>query len=496
MTEELRADVVIVGSGMGGGTLAWALAERGVDVLVVERGERLPREAANWSPEEVFAARRYKPDETWLDDAGREFHPGVHYVVGGNTKVYGASLPRLRVRDFERTDYPEGVSPAWPFAYADLEPYYADAERRFLVHGATGEDPTEPWRSAPFPFPALAHEPYVEETAARLRAHGLHPSPTAMGIDLRPGGACIRCATCDGFPCRLGAKADAETCGIDPALRLGARLVTGVRAERIDVRGGRAVAVTGVRAHAGGALEPVRIEGGTFVLAAGAVNSAALWLRSGIPDASGMAGRNYMVHHNTHLACVDPRRRNDVVFQKTFAVNDWYDDLGDGLPGGTVQLIGKVQGSMMATHATRVPKPLLDRIAARSLECLVMSEDTPSPANRVTLNDDGRIVITWQRYNYGRHEALLARARQALRSAGYAAIFEQRFGIEMNSHMCGTLAAGDDPATSVVDGLGRAHAIANLRVADASAFPSSGAQNPALTIAAMALRMAAEADWA
>lgn len=492
------ASVVIVGSGMGGGTLAWGLAERGIDVLVVERGDYLPRESENWSPEAVFVQRRYKPTETWLDDDGNSFSPGVHYVVGGNTKVYGSSLPRLREEDFEETVYPVGVSPAWPFRYSDIEPYYSRIETLFRVHGTTGEDPSEPWRSSAFPYPALEHEPYVAETITRLRAQGLHPSSTAMGIDLRPGGSCIRCGTCDGFPCRLGAKSDAETCGLEPAMATGhVRLLTGARVQRVISERDRVVAIEGEREG-----EPFRITGGAFVIAAGAANSASLLLRSasddhpkGLANSSGLVGRNYMVHNNTHIAAVDPRRRNDVVFQKTVAINDFYRDLGDGYPGGTIQLIGKVQGSMMKTHATKVPRAALDRIAGRSIEWLVMSEDLPSPHNRITVDANGRIQVSWRRTNYDRHEKLLARAKKVLRRAGYVGIFEQRFDIALNSHMCGTAVAGSDPTTSVLDPWCRSHDVPNLFVVDSSFFPSSGAQNPALTIGAQALRVAAEVDW-
>lgn len=493
------ARVVIVGSGMGGGTLAWGLAQRGIDTLVLERGGVLPREAQNWSPEAVFTQRRYKPAETWLDDDGGEFHPGVHYVVGGNSKVYGAALPRFRERDFGRTEYPSGASPAWPFTYADLEPYYVQAESLYRVHGSTGLDPSEPWRSRPYPFPALPHEPYVQETLERLAAQGLHPSSTAMGIDLRPGGACVRCQTCDGFPCRLGAKSDSETCALGPALAGGSvRLLTDARVTRIELGpDGRVARLVGECAG-----EPMVVEGATFVVSAGAANSAALLLASrtpehptGLANSSGLVGRNYMVHNNTHIATIDPRRPNDVVFQKTLCVNDFYDDLGDGYPGGALQAIGKVQGSMMKTHATRVPRKVLDRMAGRSMEWVVMTEDTPSVHNRVTVDQDGRIRISWRRTNYDRHEAFLARVRSVLKKAGYTAIFEQRFTIDMNSHMCGTAVAGTDPATSVLDPWCRSHDIANLLVVDSAFFPSSAAQNPALTIAAQALRVAAETDW-
>ena len=492
------ASVVIVGSGMGGGTLAWGLAQRGIDVLVVERGDYLPQEKENWSPEAVFVQRRYKPGEMWVDDDGREFSPGVHYVVGGNTRVYGSSLPRLREQDFERTEYPSGVSPAWPFRYADIEPYYTQIEELFRVHGTTGEDPSEPWRSAPFPYPALEHEPYVAETIRRLRDQGVHPSSTAMGIDLRPGGSCIRCSTCDGFPCRLGAKSDAQTCGIDPAVATGhVRVLTKSKVDRLVTEKSRVVAVEGIREG-----EPFRITGGAFVVSGGAANSAALLLRSvsdeqpkGLANSTGLVGRNYMVHNNTHIAAVDPRRKNDVVFQKTVAINDFYRDMGDGYPGGTIQLIGKVQGSMMKTHATKVPLPVLNRIADRSIEWLVMSEDLPSPHNRVSVDGDGRIQVSWRRTNYDRHELLLARAKQLLRKSGYVGIAEQRFDIALNSHMCGTVVAGTDPSSSVLDPWCRSHDVSNLFVVDSSFFPSSGAQNPALTIGAQALRVAAEVDW-
>lgn len=497
-----RATVAIIGSGIGGSTLAWGLAQRGIDVLVLERGGRLPREQENWSPEAVFAERRYRPEETWRDERGRTFSPGVHYLVGGNTKVYGSSLPRLREQDFAQTAYPSGISPAWPITYADLEPYYCQAETLYRVHGTTGEDPSEPWRSQPYPFPAMTHEPYVLQTMARLQAQGLHPSSTAMGVDLGPGGSCIRCRTCDGFPCRVDAKSDAEVCALEPAMATGrVRLLTNAYVHSLRTAGHPDDRVTEALAEVDG--ETVRIEAAIFVVSAGAANSAALLLRSrsdrwptGLGNGTDLLGRNYMVHNNTHLAAVDPRRVNDVVFAKTIAVNDRYLDFGDGHPGGTLQAIGKVQGVMMKTHATRVPLPILNRIAGRSSEWLVMSEDLPSTSNRVLVDADGGIRIHWQRTNYDRHELLLHWARGVLRRAGYAAIFEQRFSIGLNSHMCGTAVAGTDPSSSVLDPWCRMHEVPNCFVVDSSFFPSSGAQNPALTIAAQALRVAAEVDLA
>jgi choline dehydrogenase-like flavoprotein len=489
----LNADVVIVGSGMGGGTTAHALARRGVDVLVLERGERLPREAENWSPRAVFAGRRYKPKEQWLDGDGHSFAPGVHYVVGGNTKVYGASLPRFREQDFEAVEHEDGISPAWPFSYADLEPYYGEAEQMYAVHGTTGEDPTEPWRSTAFPYPALVHEPYIAELAERLRAEGVSPSSNAMGVDRRDGGLCIRCGTCDGFPCKLGAKSDAETCGIEPALATGnARLAPGTRVRRIVAAGRR---VDHLVAEDGDG--EVRVTGAKFVLAAGAVNSAALLLGSEIANSSGQVGRNFMMHNNAHIVAVDVNRKNNVTFQKTLSVNDWYLDGGDGYPLGALQLIGKVQGVMMKTAAPRgVPVAVLNQIARRSVEWLIMAEDLPDRDNRVTVDRAGTITTARVARGVRTHRRLLERAKRLLRAAGYDAVLTQHFDISMNSHQCGTVVAGIDPATSALDPWCRSHDLENLWVIDAGFFPSSAAMNPALTIAAQALRVVAESDLA
>ncbi len=481
---------------MGGATTAWALAQRGVQVLLVERGDWLPSEPENWSPDAVFMRRRYRASDEWYDASGRGFRPGIHAFVGGSTKVYGASLPRFRESDFTEIEHHEGTSPAWPISYRDLEPYYAAAEVLYKVHGTTGEDPTEPWRSTAYPHPALPHEPYIEDLRGRLLAAGVHPSANAMGIDAE--GDCVRCATCDGFPCRVRAKSDADTCAVTPALATGnVRLLTHTVARRLKVRDGRVVAVL-----ADGPEGPIEIRAGSFVLSAGAVLSAALLLASGddvdtgIANSSGLVGRNLMMHNNTHIAAVDVNRRNDVVFQKTLSVNDFYQDGGDGFGWGTMQLIGKVQGLMMKSWATRVPLPALNAMAARSVEWLVMSEDLPGADNRVIVSSNGSITTARAAIGMSTHDRMLRRAKRVLRDCGYNFVGTQRFDISMNSHQCGTVVMGADPTLSVLDPWCRTHDLANLWVVDGSFFPSSAAMNPALTIAAQALRVVAESDLA
>jgi choline dehydrogenase-like flavoprotein len=496
----IEADVAIIGSGMGGGTLARALGEQGVNTVVIERGNRLPREQQNWDASAVFEKGRYKNAEPWEDARGGGlFSPGVHYWVGGNTKVYGASLPRFRVRDFDAFEHPEGVSPAWPFAYADLEPYYCVAETWYHVHGTAAEDPTEPWRSSDYPYPALPHEPYVEAMLDRMRAAGAHPSSMAMAVDLREGGRCIRCATCDGFPCRVGAKGDAETCGIDRALETGnVKLEFGTHVRRLvtDARGQRVVAADGERDGA-----PVSIRARTFVVSAGAVNSAALLLRStsaahpnGLANSSGLVGQRYMVHNATFMIAIDPRRKNATSFQKTAAINDWYLDSDLGRPLGNVQLLGKLQAPMVKSTRPYLPSRMLSAATIRSVDWYLESEDLPDPDNRITLASNGRIRVHWRPNNLGAHRGLITQMRGLLKRAGFPIVIDETMGIATNSHMCGTATAGNDPSTSVLDGYCRTHDVENLFVVDASFFPSSAALNPALTIAAQAVRVAREGD--
>ena len=482
----LETSVAVVGSGMGGATTAYGLAQAGVDCLVIERGDFVKKEDANWSAQEIFINQKYKPNEKWLDERGREFTPGVHYIVGGNTKVYGSSLPRFRESDFLEVRHKEGISPAWPFTYQDLEPYYCQAEQLYKVHGATGEDPTEPPRSQPFPYPALAHEKYIADLAAKLTAAGVKPHANAMGVDLRSNGKCIRCATCDGFVCKLDAKSDSQSCALEPAIRSGkVKLERNLMVTNIVEKNGR---VDHLIANRDG--QEVKIIAKKYVLSLGAVNTAALLLRSGsIANSSGLLGKNFMMHNNAHIAAFNFRGKNDVVFQKTLSFSDWYFDGGSGYPLGAVQLIGKVQGIMMKSYATKVPLPLLNYIADRSVEFVVMNEDLPTKTNRVEIAKNGMIQIYRKALNTSAHKELMQKTKRVLRKAGFQAIFVQPFDISMNSHQCGTSVAGNDPKLSVVDQYCKAHDLENLYLIDGGFFPSSAAMNPALTIAAQALRV-------
>ena len=486
-----RFDVVIIGSGVGGGCIAHVLAPTGARIVILERGRRMPREDRNWDPEAVYADAAYKSDERWTDGRGRSFRPGQFYYVGGHTKVFGATMFRFRREDFCAMEHAGGLSPAWPIEYDTLEPYYARAERLFGVHGEAGADPTEPPRSGPYPYPPLRHNPAIAEVAERLRAQGLRPFPIPSSVQDHAGGACVRCNTCDGFPCRLGAKGDAETCLIDPVLQHGN---VALRTEALVVR--LLADASGRRIEAAELADGTQVRGDLFVLAAGAVNSAAILLRSvhakhpsGLANSSGMVGRHYMNHNCTAVMAIRPLRANREPFQKTLALNDFYLGDGDGSPPlGNLQLLGKIMEPMLRGEIRSVPRPVRAWLAAHSVDWYAMSEDLPHPESRVRVRGDGAVVLDWRRTNLAAHKALVAKARRMLRAAGFPIVLTKAFSKDTPSHQCGTVRFGHDPADAPLDPFCKAFDHENLYVVDASFFPSSAAVNPALTVAAQALR--------
>lgn len=508
------ADVIIIGTGAGGGTLARALAPSGLRVLLIERGDFLPREKDNWRADAVFRRHRYHNAEPWIDRTGRAFRPVAGYHVGGDTKFYGAAVLRRRERDFQSVHHAGGRTMPWPIAYADLAPFYDTAEQWYFAHGQRGEDPSEP-PAGGFPYPPVRHEPAIEAVHARLVEIGLHPFhlPLALHLDESDWSRspCIRCDTCDGFPCLVQAKGDAEMCGVRPALaHSNVTLRTHLKAVRLAASpdGHRVVAV---QCEGSGAREALSAR--VVVVAAGAVNSAALLLasaserhRQGLANGSGQVGRNYMCHINSAMLGLAPWRRHETVFQKTIGVNDFYHESGDPdfpWPLGHVQLLGKVTGEVLKAERPWVPRTAANWFGRHSVDWWLTTEDIASPDNRVTLADDGRIRLTYAPNNMEAHVRLLARWRAVLHRIGFPFVFTQTMGIEAVAHQVGTARFGADPATSVLDPWCRAHEIENLFVVDGSFMPSIAAVNPSLTIMAQALRTAAhitarfaQGDWA
>jgi len=505
-------DVIVIGTGAGGGTLARRLAPSGKRVLLLERGDWLPREPANWSARDVFIDNRYVSPDTWFDAEGKPFQPQVHYHVGGATKMYGAALYRLREEDFRELRHHDGISPAWPIGYDDLEPFYTEAERVYQVHGARGEDPTEPPASAPYPFPAVSHEPRIQQLADDLAAAGHHPFHAPCGVMLdesnMPYSRCVRCGSCDGFPCVVHAKSDAEVLGVRPALEhANVTLETNAEGVRLETDAAGST-VTGVVVRRGGNGTTETYTGDIVVVSCGAANSARLLLASasdahpaGLANGSDQVGRNYMFHNSQAVLALS-KDENPTVFQKTLGVNDFYfgDDEAD-YPLGNIQMVGKSVADMYRGEKplqTRLaPQHSLEEIARHAIDFWLSTEDLPVADNRVTLNAGGQIRLSYTPTNDVPKQQLYHRLKGLLAHLG----MDQRHLVPRHTylkneiplagvaHQAGTCRFGSDPATSVLDTDCRAHEVDNLYVVDTSFFPSIGAVNPALTAMANSLRV-------
>lgn len=484
-------DILIIGSGMGGATMAAALAPTGKSIVILERGERLKDSPECRDDQAIFESGHFRPDESWLDGEGKTFNPGNYYYVGGNTKFYGAVLLRYRAEDFDEMTHIGGVSPAWPITYDDMERYYQAAEEMYQVHGDPSQDVSEPNHSGSYPFPPVKDELAIARMRNRLGRVGVEPSSLPLAVDVERW--LKRGATpWDAFPDTNGGKKDAETVGISDALEHeNVTLVTGALVTRLVSEGEH---ITAVEYEVDGKMSTFHPT--TIVLSAGAVNSAALLLRSaneshpnGLANCSDMVGRNFMNHNCSAMLAINPFDNNDSVYQKTLQINDFYLKGGPyGLPLGNIQLLGKISGNILAAQS-RLPHAVANWIAHHSVDWYVMSEDLPDPNSRVTIRDS-QIVVDWKRSNWKTHKALVSIAKKTLRRAGYPIVVSRPFDRKTPSHQCGTLRFGDDPNTSVLDVYCRSHDHPNLFVVDASFLPNSAAVNPALTIAAQALRVA------
>jgi choline dehydrogenase-like flavoprotein len=507
-------DVIIIGTGAGGGTLLHRLASTGKRILVLERGDYVPREKDNWDSGAVNVRAKYNTREVWYDKDGKPLHPHTNYYVGGNTKFYGAALFRLRKEDFGEIRHHGGLSPAWPISYDDLEPYYTEAERLYEVHGNRGEDPTEPPTSAPYPHPAVSHETRIQQLAEDFARAGARPFHVPLGVRLdekNPGQSlCIRCETCDGFPCLVKAKSDAHTMCVEPALaHANVTLLTNAFVSRLQTSpSGREV--TAVHVERNGATETY--SAGLVAVSGGAINSAALLLRSasdkhpnGLANFSDVVGRHYMGHVNSVLLAVS-KCPNPTIFQKTLGLNDYYFGSKDwDFPMGHISFVGKLDAvSLSAGAPPLTPGFTLDLMAKHSLDFWLTSEDLPDPNNRVTLDKKGNIVLSYTPNNEEAHERLRAKLEGLMQQQTkcpehghecHQGLFArslfvgERIPLAGVAHQNGTVRFGKDPNTSALDVHCKAHDVDNLYVVDGSFFVSSAAVNPALTIMANALRV-------
>ena len=499
-------DIIIIGTGSGGSTIAYKLASTGKKILILERGGFIPKEKENWDPHEVVMKGRYRPNEEWYDETDKPFKPFIHYNVGGNSKMYGAALFRFRESDFKEVEHYGGTSPAWPFGYDVLEHYYEQAERLYSVHGKRGVDPTEPWANSEYPLPPLQYEPVIADLNNKLQQLGLKPFPLPMGVrlpqDFTQTEAPVLLENFDGFPDPTDSKADGQVIALRPALlNKNVTLLTHAYVEKLvtDATGKR---VAKVVTHVKG--EKIVFSSDLVFVACGAVNSAALFLRSasdihpnGLANSSDQVGRNLMLHHNGCLVAFT-KKKNDSVFQKSLGLADFYHgDNDSAFPLGEIQLMGRNDPDTILWLAEDLyPGQTYAELKQKTIDFWLTAEDLPHPENRVTLRIDGAIKVSYTRTNYTAYEKLKDKLKQVFVRLGeidadYKDTEWNGYDLDISgmSHQNGTLRFGTDPGTSVLNLNCKTHDIDNLYVVDASFFPSCGAFNPALTIAANALRV-------
>ncbi|HTZ58852.1 MAG TPA: GMC family oxidoreductase [Acidobacteriaceae bacterium] len=563
MNTPAEYDAIVIGTGAGGGTLALHLAQAGKNILILERGPFLPQEKLNWDTSAVFLDNRYHTKETWQDKDGQPLHPQQAYFVGGQTKVYGAALFRMRAEDFGVIQHKGGISPAWPITYADMEPYYTQAEDLFHVHGDLGTappvpggfrssfDPTEPFHSRKYPYTAFTSEARMQCIEEDVRKLGIHTFPIPLGLKRNAGdplaSKCIRCDTCDGYPCLVHAKSDADINCIRQIMRLpNVTLMTNSRVTRL-LTNSTGTAVTAVEViHSRPDLassngSPATYRASIFAICAGAINSAVILLASandkhpnGLANRSDQVGRNFMYHQADALLAIGPERNEDS-YTKTWGTNDFYfrdSDPSYPFPLGQVQPVGSFHFEMMKGDAPPLtPGFVLETMKHHAVPWWLTTEDLPDPENRVTLHNatpssvehlqpglggahpsgdtghtnesepvtdsaPGRIQLSYTPNNVESFNRLKDRWVDVLKRAGHAttsvplhAYFKKRIPLEGVGHQNGTCRMGTDPASSVLDPFCKAHDLDNLYVVDASCFVSASAVNPSLTIIANAIRV-------
>jgi choline dehydrogenase-like flavoprotein len=479
-------DVVIIGSGMGGATSAFALAQHAAQVLVVEEGLPAGELVDMTNPSSTFVGCvEGQSDPMTATTANR------HTLIGGATKFYGAVLIRLRREDFEDLEHEEGISPAWPITYDELEPYYCKAETLFRVHGDLESDPTEPDHSVPYDYPAIPYESSLDVVAARLSQSGTAVSPLPRAIDYGPNGRCVMCPTCDGYVCTHDAKMDAETAALRPALASGrVELLAATKCLRIltDENG---VCAVGVELLRNG--RTFRVSAKTVIVSAGVIRSPLLLWRSrsrahpnGLGNSTGALGRYYCGHALGIGFVPTSFRRRPVLHQKSFCVNEFYlRSPGSPHPAGTFQTTGQIP---MWEGLGPVKRSVARQVANRSLPIMLMSEFLPNHENRLHFEDDN-ISLRFTQNNLKAFRRIRKLFLSSFRRAGYPLAFCRRTPVDFIGHAVGTARSGDDPQTSVVDRWCRVHDLDNVHVLDSSFMPSAGAVNLALTIAAQALRV-------
>lgn len=484
--DDQHYDVIIIGTGAGGGTLTRKLASTGKKILVLEQGEFLEKESSQLVDVEVFKKEDFYAPEQWYEQEGDTFKPQTSYSVGGNTKIYSGVLQRMRERDFEKVQHQDGISPEWNVKYKDFEPYYTEAEKLYQVHGQAGNDLTEPPRSEGFPFSVVDSEPQIEDICTRISKQGLHPAYLPIGIGEQ-------------------GRTDSEDTGISPTIKAYDNVTLKTSAKVVCLlTNPSGKQVKAVEAKIG--EQSYLFSADIIVLSCGAINSAALLLRSanekhpkGLANSSDLVGRNLMKQLMTVLVQIT-NIPNSGLFQRTRYINDFYwGDENFSFPMGHIQNSGGIlqdvifseSPPLLSVAAKLMPGFGLKQLAKRSIGWWLQTEDLPSPKNRVRV-ENSKLYVDYTANNTEAHDRLIYRWIDVLKSTdgNKQNIYPRgETPIQVVAHQSGTCRFGEDARTSVLDLNCRTHDIDNLYVVDSSFFPSISAISPALTVIANALRV-------
>jgi len=503
-------DVIVIGSGAGGGSLAYTVADSGKRFLLLERGSYLPREPANWDASQVFVDGRYISKDTWYDADGSPFQPQVHYFVGGATKLYGAALYRLGPRDFGELRHVDGASLAWPVSYDDFEPYYTRGrvavsgprQPRRRSHGGSLEEAV----SMAGRVPRAAHSAVARGTTKRW----LPPVPRAVWHLARRGRSAeqwmrsLRDVRRVPVPCAR--EVDAETIAVRPLLgRPNVRLLVDAEVTSLETdASGRQVTQVVVSRH--GDRRSTRSMSSWYRPARRTAQRSCCAPRTtAIPNrlanGSDQVGRDCM-YHNSKAVVALTTERNDTVFQKTLALKHFYFRADDyEWPIGQIEMVGTSNAVAMKGEEPKLTKLAphwsLDEVAHHAVDFWLTTEDLPNPENRVTLDGDGNIRLAYTSNNDAEANRLYHELKKILNHVGMAKhhVLDKNFYMNMSiavagvAHQAGTCRFGNDPKGSVLDPNCKAHELDNLYAIDTSFFPSIGAVKPALTATANEIRV-------
>jgi choline dehydrogenase-like flavoprotein len=506
-------DLVIVGSGFGGAMIAHRAIEAGAKVLMIERGDWVPRGEEAWKPEaSLELTDSYAKDIPYRClRGGHGSTIGGYACVGGPSVYYGCVAFRFREQDFEGDpDIVRDSNAAWPFRYSEIEPYYSEAEHLLGICGSDAGDETAPFRSSPYPFPPAPLAPLSQRVCDAAVGLGLSPFHLPLAINhvkTETRAACRVCRTCDTYACGIEAKNDIATMMIKPLIDRGMTLWTRAVVTRLETAGKRVHQLrVQYRTLENGDLVETTVRADRFVLAAGALGTPHLLLASEIdklcPTGSAI-GRYLMRHDNTMVfgffpTRPDPGRR----YHKQLAFHDWYfgDPFSTVAPEltklGCIQQVMTPPKELVRAHLPLGTKTVLGAFTEQLTGLLCIAEDQPRRDNHVSVDHEQRdvyglpqLVIDHTPSDRDRRAnlTLVSRAKQLLRKTG--ALFFHSHHVKTFSHVVGTVRMGPDDSDAPLDHECRVRGLDNLWVTDGSALPMSAGVNPSLTIAANALRV-------